>query len=229
MSLARGLTLLCGRSDGFEVSTERRSVPLYVLPTRAGEGRATDTELARALVAGEPWAIPATWNRFAPTVYGIASRAFGRQTDAEDITQEVFFRLFARAHTLKEPSALRSFVVSFAIRIVKWELRRRRVRRFVRLADSGELPEASAPAVDTESRQVLQRFYGVLDRLGARDRLIFSLRYLESMTLEEVGAAMELSLSTVKRSISHSAARVSAWIAGDQDLATFFESRGVAR
>jgi len=31
--------------------------------------------LARALIAGEPWAIPATWNRFAPSVYGIANRA----------------------------------------------------------------------------------------------------------------------------------------------------------
>jgi RNA polymerase sigma-70 factor (ECF subfamily) len=214
------------------VTTERRNVPLYVLPSGAAAGAAhgqpTDADLARALMAGEPWAIPATWNRFAPTVYGIASRAFGRPTDAEDITQEVFFRLYARAHTLKEPNAFRSFVVSFAIRIVKWELRRQRVRRFVRLADSGELPEATAATVDTESRQVLQRFSGVLDRLASRDRLVFSLRYLESMTLEEVAVAMNVSLSTVKRSISHSAERVSAWIAADPDLAAFFERRGAA-
>ncbi|HEY8925228.1 MAG TPA: sigma-70 family RNA polymerase sigma factor [Polyangia bacterium] len=208
------------------MTNERRNMPLHVVPSGARErGQPTDSDLARALIAGEPWAVPATWNRFAQSVYGIAHRAFGRTTDAEDITQEVFYRLFARVHTLKEPSALRSFVVSFAIRIVKWELRRRRVRRFVHLADSGELPDATAPAVDTESRQVLQRFYGVLDRLGARDRLVFSLRYLECMTLEEVASAMELSLSTVKRSIAHSGQRISAWIAGDPDLAAFFERR----
>lgn len=183
----------------------------------------TDADLARALIAGAAWAPAAAWNRYAPTVYGIANRALGRETDAEDITQEVFFRLFARVHTLKEPAAFRSFVVSFAIRIVKWELRRRRVRRFVHLSDSGEVPDAPVAGDDPESRQVLRRFYALLDQLAPRERLVFSLRHLESMTLEEVAAAMELSLSTVKRSLARAATRVSGWIAGDADLLAFFE------
>lgn len=204
---------------------DRHSVPLHVLPSGGGAPAATDADLARALMAGEAWAIPATWNRFAPIVYGIASRALGREIDAEDVTQEVFFRLFARVHTLKDANAFRSFVVSFAIRIVKWELRRRRVRRFVHLVDSGELPDAPVSAPDTESRQVLRRFYAVLDQLGARDRLVFSLRYLESMTLEEVAVAMGLSLSTIKRTITHASEQISAWIASDPELVTFFHGR----
>ena len=184
----------------------------------------TDADLARALMAGQAWAPAAAWNRYAPTVYGIANRALGRETDAEDITQEVFYRLFARVHTLKEPAAFRSFVVSFAIRIVKWELRRRRVRRFVHLSDSGEVPDAPVAGDDAESRQVLRRFYALLDQLAPRERRVFSLRHLESMTLEEVAVAMELSLSTVKRSLARAAARVSGWIGGDPDLLAFFES-----
>ena len=183
----------------------------------------SDADLARALMAGQAWAPAAAWNRYAPTVYGIANRALGRETDAEDITQEVFFRLFARVNTLKEPAAFRSFVVSFAIRIVKWELRRRRVRRFVRLSDSGEVPDAPVAGEDAESRQVLRRFYVLLEQLAPRERLVFSLRYLEAMTLEEVAGAMELSLSTVKRSLTRAAARVSGWIGGDPDLQAFFE------
>lgn len=207
------------------MTSDRHTVPLHVLPSRGGAPAPTDPDLARALMAGEAWAIPATWNRFAPVVYGIASRALGWENDAEDITQEVFFRLFARVHTLKDPNAFRSFVVSFAIRIVKWELRRRRVRRFVHLADSGELPDAPVSAADTESRQVLRRFYDVLDQLSARDRLVFSLRYLEAMTLEEVAIAMDLSLSTIKRTMTHASARISTWIASDPELVTFFQRR----
>lgn len=206
------------------MTTERHSVPLYVVPV-GPRANLTDADLARALMAGQAWAPAATWNRYAPTVYGIASRALGRETDAEDITQEVFFRLFARVHTLKEPSAFRSFVVSFAIRIVKWELRRRRVRRFVHLSDSGEVPDAPVTGDDAESRQVLRRFYVLLDQLAPRERLVFSLRHLESMTLEEVAVAMDLSLSTVKRSLARAATRVSGWIAGDPDLLAFFEGR----
>ena len=81
-------------------------------------------------------------------------------------------------------------MVSFAIRIVKWELRRRRARRWMMLSDSDRLPEVAGTDNDAESRQVLRRFYAVLDGLTARERLVFALRHLESMTLEEIAAAL---------------------------------------
>lgn len=158
-------------------------------------------------------------------VYGMACRALGRDSEAEDVTQEVFYRLFLRVGTLKNPDALRSFVVSFAIRIVKWELRKRRARRWIMLSDSDLLPEVQAPAEDAESRQVLKRFYAVLDQLTARERMVFGLRHLESMTLEEIAAALEISLSTVKRVLGRASARVTHWIDGDEGLMNYFEGK----
>jgi len=184
-----------------------------------------DADLARALIAGEPWAATVTWNRYAGMVFGIASRALGRGTDAEDVTQEVFYRLFSRIGTLRQPDALRSFVTSFALRIVKWELRKRRARRWLLLWDSGDLPETGGQSSDPEARQALARFYSVLDRLTARERLVFTLRHLEAMTLEEIAAAMGISLSTVKRTLSRASARVSTWVDRDRDLAHYFEPR----
>jgi RNA polymerase sigma-70 factor (ECF subfamily) len=184
-----------------------------------------DADLARALMAGESWATATTWNRFAPIVYGIASRALGRDSEAEDVTQEVFYRLFSRVGTLKNPEAFRSFVVSFAIRIVKWELRRRRARRWILLSESSQLPEIPILHSDAESREVLRRFYAVLDQLSARERLVFALRYLESMTLEEIAAVMAISLSTVKRTLGRASTHVSGWIEGDVDLMNYFEGK----
>jgi len=199
-------------------------MPLSVVPAGPAADP-TDAELARALTGGQAWAAAATWNRFAPVVYGIVRRALGSQNDAEDVTQEVFFHLFARVGTLRDPASFRSFVVSFALRIVKWELRRRRARRWLLLSPSNLLPDAPGLDSDPESREVLRRFYVVLDQLAARDRLVFALRYLESMTLEEIAVALEISLSTVKRNLHRASARVSRWIAADPDLVTFFEGR----
>jgi RNA polymerase sigma-70 factor, ECF subfamily len=206
------------------MATDRRRIPLHVVPSGARVDP-SDADLARALIAGETWAAAATWNRFAPTVYGIAGRALGRDTEAEDVTQEVFYRLFARIGTLKNPDAFRSFVVSFAIRIVKWELRRRRARRWIMLSDLDRLPDVPSTDGDAESRQVLRRFYAILDKLNARERLVFGLRHLESMTLEEVASALDVSLSTVKRTLSRASARVTEWIEGDADLANYFEGK----
>jgi RNA polymerase sigma-70 factor (ECF subfamily) len=206
------------------VAADLSQVPLCVVPAGPSSDP-TDAELGRALKAGLDWAPAATWNRFAPLVFGIVRRALGSQNEAEDVTQEVFFHLFARVGTLRDPLAFRSFVVSFALRIVKWELRRRRARRWLTLTPSSLLPETAALDSDPESREVLRRFYLVLDQLAARDRLAFALRYLESMTLEEIAATLEVSLSTVKRNLNRAAARVTRWIASDPDLVTFFEGR----
>lgn len=206
------------------MTVDRRRVPLHVVPPGA-RSDPTDADLARALIAGESWATAATWNRFAPIVYGIANRALGRDTEAEDVTQEVFYRLFSRVGTLQNPDAFRSFVVSFAIRIVKWELRRRRARRWIMLSDGGQLPEIPTLDGDPEAREVLRRFYAVLDQLSARERLVFALRHLETMTLEEISVVLELSLSTVKRTLGRAGDRVSQWIAGDADLVNYFEGK----
>jgi len=185
-----------------------------------------DTALVHALVAGRPDAPAATWNRYAPLVFGICSRALGSETEAEDLTQDVFYRLFARIRTLRKPEALRSFVTSFAIRTVKWELRRRRARRFLTLSPTGDLPETPPGFVSADNRYALQRFYRVLDRLSTRERLVLVLRHVEEMTLDEVADNMGISLATVKRTLLRANARASALVGGDAELKTILTRRG---
>ena len=183
----------------------------------------SDLELARALVEGKAWAIGETWHRFAPAVILLARRALGSESEAEDVAQEVFQRVFAKASTLREPDRLRSFVFSFAIRVLKTELRAKRTRGWLSFHRPETLIDLSGAPTDMESRDLLRRFYGLLDRLAPRHRLVFVLRYLESMTLEEVAAHMELSLSTVKRSLERATSKLSVWIEAAPELAGFFE------
>jgi RNA polymerase sigma-70 factor (ECF subfamily) len=176
---------------------------------------ARDLELARALIDGNPEAPVLAWERYAPLVHRIVSRAIGPDAEVEDVTQEIFYRLFSRIGTLRKPEALRSFVISFAIRIVKWELRRRRARRWLTLSETGDVPEERLTVMDAESRYALRRLYSLLDRLSTRERLVLVLRHIEGMTLEEIAEAMELSLATVKRGLRRATLRVSQMVDSD--------------
>jgi RNA polymerase sigma factor (sigma-70 family) len=195
-----------------------RELRLVALPSDSGRPELDDVALARALIAGESWAPAATWNRYAALVYNMATRALGNEYEAEDVTQEVFYRLFARSGTLRKPEALRSFVVSFAIRILKWELRKKRAGRLFTVLAPKDLPDAPFRGADPEARDTLRRFYAALDRLGARERIVFALRRLESWTLSEIADGMDLSLSTVKRCYGRAEQEISRWIASDPDL-----------
>jgi RNA polymerase sigma-70 factor (ECF subfamily) len=159
----------------------------------------SDVDLARGLMSGEEWAVGEAWHRFAPMVLTTAQRALGSRSDAEDLAQEVFVRVLRNGTTLRDPTSLRSFVYSIAVRTLKSELRYRKVKAWLSFRSPEALEDLRHSTLDVEARDLLRRFYLLLDRLSPRDRLVFVLRRAESMTVEEIAATMDLSPSTVKR------------------------------
>ncbi len=205
----------------FPMSVAPRA-PLRIVARDQHDTHLEDHDLAEALVAGEAWAATATWNKHAPMVFRFLHRSLGPHGEVEDLTQEVFLRVFANVRKLRDPRALRSFVFSVAIRTLRWELRRRRVRRLFQLSDfSSELPEPSVGAFDAESRQALRRFYAILDRLTVQERAAFVLRHLEGLKLEDIGEALGISLATVKRRLEHASGVVSRHVERDPSLAGY--------
>jgi len=204
--------------------TRRSNAPLSLIV--GGQARAvSDGDLAHGLATGEGWAVAETWRRFAPMVLAMAERSLGSRVEAEDIGQEVFCRVFRRVKTLRDPNSLRSFVYSFAVRVVKSELRRRRVRGWLPFLWAEPVPEISARSHDVESRDLLARLYALLDRLTPRDRLVFVLRRMEAKTVEEIAETLDLSTSTVKRSMAHASGRLSTWIDADPGLSGLVRER----
>ena len=159
-------------------------------------------------------------------VYRLMDRALGPNGEAADLTQDVFLSAFAGLPALRDIGALRSFIFSIALRMLKWELRRRRVRRVLRLSPDGHLPEVPVRAADSEARQILRRFYALLDQLGTNERTAFVLRHMEGFKLEEVADHMGVSLATAKRWLSRGAESVSALVEADRELAGYFRERG---
>lgn len=195
-------------------------------PDGAGLRLSTDGDLGRALLAEHPEAPNEVWQRYAPMVYGFFSRALGPDHEVEDMTQEVFLRLFQARTALRDPDSLRSYVFSIAVRMLKWQMRRRKVRRIVGLWKTGEIPEGASQAVDdgSDARAVLLAFYNVLDRLSAEHRTAFVLRHLEGMSLEETAKSMGVSLATVKRKIKRATEQVNLFVAQNEGLAVYVQT-----
>jgi RNA polymerase sigma factor (sigma-70 family) len=201
-------------------------VSLDESPQHPQHRAASDGELARQLLMGDAWATEEVWHRFAPMVTMLATRTLGSKTEAEDITQEVFHRLFRKAKTLREPDSLRSFVFSFAVRVLQSELRNRRTRSWLSFRAPEIFVAFGNTSMDVESRDLLRKFYRLLDRLPPRNRLVFAFRHLERMTVEEIADGMDLSPSTVKRSLSQATIKMSRWLEDDLGLAGLLDRKG---
>jgi len=179
-----------------------------------------DDELVEELCHQQPAAVTELLARFTDLVRHFLVRTLGNTVDLEDLTQETFLTVIRRIRTLRNPTALRSFVVSVTIRVARNELRKRSIRRFVGLDETMDVP-VSLPH-DMAVSEGIRHLYDALGRLDADSRLAFVLRHVEGCELVEAAEACGCSLATIKRRLSRAEKRFSAIVKGDAVLRELF-------
>jgi RNA polymerase sigma-70 factor (ECF subfamily) len=191
-----------------------------------------DVALVLELRRGEPSAELAAWNRFSPGVDATLRRMLGPSgrthegADRDDLLQEVFIRFFRRVDTLREPAAVRGFLTAICLRVVQTEIASRKRRRWLRLTDTGAAPDvasAASPGAAREAREAIARYYRLLETLSGRDRSLFVARTIEGLTLEEVAAAHEVSISTAQRRLARASQRIALLVRRDPLLLALVE------
>ncbi|MES1208877.1 MAG: RNA polymerase sigma factor [Pseudomonadota bacterium] len=183
-----------------------------------------DADLVSAFLQARPRAAADIWDRCYPLVRRIVFRLAGPRQDVDDIIQEVFLRLFRQLPGLRDPSALRAFVLAISVRVVKGDQRGRWLKRWLSLFQDGQLPERATRDADLDAREALTRLYRILDGLSPPHRAAFVLRQIEGLELGEVATALGVSLATLKRWLPRIFHRVYAQAKGDPLLASYLES-----
>jgi len=186
-----------------------------------------DAEFIRDVGRQQPAAVAELFDRYAGLVRRTLARALGNTVDIDDLTQDTFITVVRRVHTLRDPQALRSFVVSVAIRIARNELRKRALRRFIGLDETVHVPVVGP--VDASLVEGVRHVYDALNRLGTDARLAFVLRHVEGYELAETATACGCSLATIKRRLAKAEARFEAIAKSDPTLRDFLEqARGAS-
>lgn len=186
--------------------------------------RADDATLARAAAERDPRAYDVIWDRYAPQLRGLLRRSTG-QDGVDDLLQDVFVRFIQSVTTLRDTTALRSFLFGIAVHVAMSELRRRRVRRWVTLFQSESPPESPAPGRDDDAREAVSRLYRLLDRVDPQSRMLFTLRHIEGLELKDVASTLGVSLATAKRRITRADARVHELALHDERLVEYLKGR----
>ena len=154
------------------------------------------------------------------------SRSLGGQ-DVDDHVQEVFLSLFQVLPDLRDPSALRSFIIGITLHVVGTELRRRRGRYWLQLTASGDLPEPSVQPDAEPPREAVARLSAILDTFAPETYRVIALRYVEGKELTEVAEAIDVSLATAKRHLARASARLHAIVRREPILAGYLQAASV--
>jgi len=179
---------------------------------RSPGGRLTDellwneAQLLAGLVAGDHLAQTVVFRQYREAVQRVLTRILRDPQDVADALQDTFIKVFRSASHVKDPRALRVWVLRVAESVGLDEFRRRRRSRERGMVDVERLV-LPAPGAPPEVRGALQDTYRVLACLPDHERVIFSMRFLEGRELAKIADACELSLATVKRRLGRAESR----------------------
>lgn len=186
----------------------RQAIVLDLLPllgAKAGMPPLSDEVLVGRALEGDRAAEEAIFRRHAHAVSNLAARMLRSRADAEDVLQETFVIALDRLDQVRDPAALRGWLLGIATSQVRRRYRRRKlldVLGFVRDADDATLERCATDDADPEARAELAKLDGVLGKLSFEARLAWLLRHVDGHTLPEVAAALDCSLATAKRRLA---------------------------
>ena len=157
-----------------------------------------------ALRRGRPEVLAELLDRYGGDIQGVAWLILRDRDEAEDVVVETLLTALGKAHALREPGALRAWLLRIA---VNEALRRR--KRAARVRYLTILPERAAPSHEPAAleRTVL---LGVVDTLPPRMRAAVVLHYYADLSVESVAQALGTSQNTVKSQLRTALTRMRA-------------------
>jgi RNA polymerase sigma-70 factor (ECF subfamily) len=167
--------------------------------------------VARA-VAGDRHVLEGILAALQRPLYRYISRVMLRREIAEDVLQEVLFRICKKIGWLHDPELLRPWAFRIASRECFRHLRSER-RRNEEMLDLETLETVGRDGVTPGWEP---RLLDWIEALSPASRAIITLHYLEEMSLDEVAAVLEISPGTVKSRLAYGLARLRRRAAGSQ-------------
>lgn len=169
-----------------------------------------DAELVARVAAGDQEAIGHIYDRFGQAVYSLCLRIVHEGATAEELTQEVFVRLWRSAASFDSTKGrLSTWLLRIAHNLSLNEVRRRQSRPITAPdldweAEAAALADPSADADPAGSAWLRERataIRGALAQLPEPQRKAIELAYFGGLSQPEVAAALGDPLGTVKSRI----------------------------
>ena len=162
--------------------------------------RSDDEQLVSQTLAGDRDAFGVLVHKYQEMVYAYAFQKVRNEEDAQDITQEVFWRAYHHLYQLRQPHRFRSWLYT----IMSNECKRRLVsvtktrQRETVLANAPDDALRIEPAHTTPTEEWRVDLEQALSELPDDNRVAVSMFYMGDCSLKEISEFLGVSVNTVK-------------------------------
>jgi RNA polymerase sigma-70 factor (ECF subfamily) len=170
-----------------------------------------DRELIERFLSGQDEAFEELVVAYQTMIFNLSFRFMGDAQEAEDLSQEVFLKIFKSLKQFRGASTLKTWIyritTNMALNKLKFYKRRRRDKQVSIDKSMGEsMPPMSESLPDnrpgperrTLSTQIQRRLQEALDSINDDQKAVVILRDIEGLSYEEIAEALEINIGTVK-------------------------------
>ncbi|MFL5242336.1 MAG: RNA polymerase sigma factor [Gemmataceae bacterium] len=153
-----------------------------------------DVVLVQRCLRGDATAVRALVERFQTEVFGLCLRLLHHRQDAEDVTQEVFLRIFRSLNRWDDQRPLKPWIMGIVVnRCRTWLTQRTRRPELV-----DYLHETVACPAGDDAPELLKEIHASLDQLRTEYRAVFVLFHEQGQPYEDIAEALDRPVGTIK-------------------------------
>jgi RNA polymerase sigma-70 factor (ECF subfamily) len=167
-----------------------------------------ENAIVEGMSRGDPKAFRELVELYKKKIYYLALDMAGNGVDAEDISQEVFLKVYRSFSTFRQGARLGSWLYRITYNASIDHLRRRGATPEA-VSDElieavggseGSLPRRAAedPADALEASQLQERIAQALGKVSPQEKAVFLLRHYDQLMLKDIAATLGLSIGSVK-------------------------------
>ena len=160
----------------------------------------SDIDLCKMAAEGSLAAFEVIYQRYNRRTYSLALRMTSSQTEAEDLTQEVFIQLFRKIGSFRGDSAFSTWLHRLTVNQVLMHFRKRSFKN-EKTSEDGEMPEQTVAGSSNPGKmQVVDRIAlkNAIAELPKGYKNVFVLHDVEGYEHEEVARMLGISVGTSK-------------------------------
>ena len=178
---------------------------------------AEDELLVDRFLGGDRAAFDALVRRYQDPVHRFVAWSIG-DDEADDVAQDVFVEVYRSLATWRRRSTFRTWLYGVARNVCRRHVRRGAVRGHVHgEIDVDDLPGASNPALRVAQSDANDSLLAAIARLPADQRVTLMLRAWEGLRYDEIAAATNVPLGTVRSRLNTARRTLAAAIAETND------------
>lgn len=188
---------------GFEEAVELPSIQatgFTAVETAEIGADTSDIDLCKMAANGSLQAFEVIYQRYHRRTFSLTLRMTGSQSEAEDLTQEVFIQLYRKIGSFRGESAFSTWLHRLTVNQVLMHFRKRSFKN-EKTSEDGEMPEQMVTgSADPRKMQVVDRIAlkKAIAELPAGYKNVFVLHDVEGFEHEEVARILGISVGTSK-------------------------------